>query len=315
MTMKFTRILLFAMTACMASCYEDYTNDYETTTAGFAVQAPLRTVVADRNMPIYVGVSLGGKREVDMNDWAKFTLDASLLEGTSLTLLPGDYYTLGDPEMFRVRKSNLPVADVEIKFTDAFYADPLSVKTHYALPFRVTESSMNSIREEADYSIVAIKYISSFSGTYYLQGEVSEMDVDGNIIEGTTVVYKEKDLIKNSTLELSTLSPSNLLRPGVANLAKSDLNRFQLTIDNNGESGSDYNVQIKSVEGGVTIIEGSGKYIAKSPTYTFNSGDVPCPEINLNYIYELEGKRYKVTEQLILRRDPLEDLRVESWKK
>ena len=144
----------------------------------------------------------------------------------------------------------------------------------------------------------------SFSGVYYLQGEVSEVDDNGNIIEGTTVVYKEKDLINNNTLELSTLAKNKLLRPGVANLA----------IDNNGESGSDYNVQIEGIEGGVTIIEGNGSYIAQSPTYTFNSGDKPCPEVNLNYTYELAGKRYKVKEQLVLRRDPVNDLRVESWK-
>ena len=97
-------------------------------------------------------------------------------------------------------------------------------------------------------------------------------------------------------------------------MAKSNINRFQLTIDNNGESSSDYNVQIEGIEGGVTIIEGNGSYIAQSPTYTFNNGDKPCPEINLNYTYELAGKRYKVKEQLVLRRDPVNDLRVESWK-
>ena len=150
--MKIAKIILLALTTCLTSCYEDYTHDYETTNVGFALQNPLRTVISDRDMPIYVGVSLGGKREVDMNDWAKFTLDASLLEGTPLTLLPEEYYILEDPEIFKVRKSNLPVADVEIKFTDAFYTDPLSLTTHYALPFKVTESSMNTIREGADYS-------------------------------------------------------------------------------------------------------------------------------------------------------------------
>ena len=83
--MKIAKIILLALTTCLASCYEDYTHDYETTNVGFALQNPLRTVISDRDMPIYVGVSLGGKREVDMNDWAKFTLDASLLEGTPIT--------------------------------------------------------------------------------------------------------------------------------------------------------------------------------------------------------------------------------------
>ena len=92
--MKIAKIILLALTTCLASCYEDYTHDYETTNVGFALQNPLRTVISDRDMPIYVGVSLGGKREVDMNDWAKFTLDASLLEGTPLTLLPEEYWKI-----------------------------------------------------------------------------------------------------------------------------------------------------------------------------------------------------------------------------
>lgn len=155
-----------------------------------------------------------------------------------------------------------------------------SVKSDYPLcsPFQSYRKFHEHYSRGADYSIVAIKYVSSFSGVYYLQGEVSEVDDNGNTIEGTTVVYKEKDLINNNTLELSTLAKNKLLRPGVANLAKSNINRFQLTIDNNGESGSDYNVQIEGIEGGVTIIEGNGSYIAQSPTYTFNSGDKPCPK-------------------------------------
>ena len=60
--MKIAKIILLALTTCLTSCYEDYTHDYETTNVGFALQNPLRTVISDRDMPIYVGVSLGGKR-------------------------------------------------------------------------------------------------------------------------------------------------------------------------------------------------------------------------------------------------------------
>ena len=67
--MKIAKIILLALTTCLVSCYEDYTHDYETTNVGFALQNPLRTVISDRDMPIYVGVSLGGKREVDNLPW------------------------------------------------------------------------------------------------------------------------------------------------------------------------------------------------------------------------------------------------------
>lgn len=117
--MKLVKFLFvsFVVLVSFTSCYDEYTNDYETPNMGFAVANPLRTVIADRDMPIYIGVSIGGKREVDMSDWAKFEIDPSLVEETGKVLLPSNYYTLSDQEYFRVRKSNLPVADVRIDFT------------------------------------------------------------------------------------------------------------------------------------------------------------------------------------------------------
>ena len=59
----------------MTSCYEEYAKDYEYSTTYFASQKPLRTVIADRDMSIKVGVAIGGKREVDTGDWAEFEID------------------------------------------------------------------------------------------------------------------------------------------------------------------------------------------------------------------------------------------------
>ena len=133
--MKSAKLLLSALLLLvgMTACYDDYTHDYEGADMGFAVAKPLRTV-------------------------AKFTIDPSLLEGTGKTLLPANYYTLADPEYFRVRKSNSPVADVGINFTDAFYSDPLCLTDHYALPFRMTENSMNALREGAETCVAVIRW-------------------------------------------------------------------------------------------------------------------------------------------------------------
>lgn len=308
--MKILKFSLLIFILSLTSCFDEYIDDYETTSMGFAVANPLRTVIADRDMSVYVGVSIGGKREVNTKDWAKFKLDATLLEGTRFELLPADYYTLGDNETMRVRKSNMPVADVEIKFTDAFYADEKTLGENYALPFRITESSTDEVRADADSSIVVIKYISSYSGTYYVLGECSELDAAGNVV--ATETYNEKDLVDNFTRSVGTLGRKVLLRNGIANLAANDANRMNLTIGSAHENEGDYNVEVSTADGGVTIIQGSGKYTAKGK-YTFNSGDTPAPEMDLNYEYELDGKRYKVTEKLVLRRDPLDDLRVETW--
>ena len=134
----------------MSSCYEDYTKDYNYSTAYFASQKPLRTVIADRDMQIRVGVAIGGKREVDMNDWAEFEIDPALLTGTGLEVLPKEFYTLSDNNLFRVSKNTLAVADVAITFTNTFYEDVACTETHYALPFRVKSRSLDKILEGQD---------------------------------------------------------------------------------------------------------------------------------------------------------------------
>ena len=141
--MKKINILYYVLCVLlMSSCYEDYAKDYDYSTTYFASQRPLRTVIADRNMQIRVGVAIGGKRDVDMNDWVEFEIDPALLAGTGLEILPKEYYTLSDNNTFRVAKNTLAVADVAITFTNAFYEDAACAKTHYALPVSYTHLTL-----------------------------------------------------------------------------------------------------------------------------------------------------------------------------
>ena len=64
----------------MTACYDDYEKDYDKSSVYFASQKPLRTLVADTDMSIKVGVAIGGKREVHTDDWATFEIDPSLLD-------------------------------------------------------------------------------------------------------------------------------------------------------------------------------------------------------------------------------------------
>ena len=279
----------------MSSCYEDYTKDYNYSTAYFASQKPLRTVIADRDMQIRVGVAIGGKREVDMNDWAEFEIDPALLTGTGLEVLPKEYYTLSDNNLFRVSKNTLAVADVAITFTNTFYEDVACTETHYALPFRVKSSSLDKILEGQDYSIVAVKYISTYHGKYYIKGKVSELDASGGIV--STESYGKTDLSKNDTREVSTLAKNVLLRQGVGNNAIATNEKVKMTFQ------SDHKVKVETADGGIEITEGSG---------TFNDSGENL-EISLKYRYTKSGKKYEVEETLIRRQDPLKDLRYEEW--
>ena len=161
------------------SCYDSFLEDYDFSACYFASQKPLRTVISDRDMSIEVGVAISGKREVDPNDWAEFEISLPELVGTGLALLPEDYYTLSDPSRMTVKKANLPLAVVKVSFTDAFYADPLSTTKHYALPFRIIDSSLDSVLVDKAATVVAVKYESTWSGTYCVQGTIKELDALG----------------------------------------------------------------------------------------------------------------------------------------
>lgn len=305
--MKAINTLLFIIALLgFTSCYDDYVSDYENPNMGFAVSKPMRTVISERDMPIYIGVSIGGKREVDMSDWARFVIDPTLVEGTGKELLPSDYYTLSDPEYFRVRKSNLPVADVRIDFTEAFYNDPLSLKDHYVLPFRMTENSLGALREGAETTVAIIKYISTYAGTYYRMGTVAEVDASGTAL-GSPVNYgNTHDIINCSTVGFKSTAPRTVVCPGVGN-EKENVGSVTLIMD------VDKNVVVTGVEGKAAISDASGSYKTEGDyDYVANVG-TRAPQFDLEYTYVKDGKYYHVAEKLVLRQDPLYDLRVETW--
>lgn len=281
---------LLAMTFTVTSCYEDFIDDYKFSAVYFASQQPLRTVIADRDMDIKVGVTVAGKRDVDINDWAEFTIDESLLEGTSLTALPAEYYELSHPSRMTISKANLPIADVSISFTDAFYNDEKTTGLHYAIPFKLVDSSTDSLLQGKTASIVAIKYISTWHGTYYVKGQIKESGTE-NI-----VTYSNADLSKNLTRELTTVSRNKLVRNGVANTT----DKNEKVLLNFNEDGT---ITVGTAEGGIAIIEGNGSWD--------DSGSRTV--ISLTYSYEKNGITYEVAEELHRRQDPLKDLIYEEW--
>jgi hypothetical protein len=294
---------LFAV-AAMTGCYGKYVDDAPTTTVCFAQPKPFRTVISDRDMEIYVGVSIGGKRAVDMNDWATFEIAPELLDGTSLTLLPTSYYNLASADRMTVRRDDLPVADVRMTFTDAFYADPLSVGKHYALPLRITGSSLDEIVEGKETTVVAVKYISTYHGTYYVKGSYTEVSAIGGTQVGDPVVYSNQDLTANITRDISTRDASTVVRPGVANVTMGAGQSASVAMRVNPlGAGGEFDVEVTDGGGTLPVTGISGRYYPKDT----NS------EFVLSYYFERAGKFYKVEETLILRQDPNLDLRFETW--
>ncbi len=276
---------------CFTACYDDFVEDYNYTAMYFSSQKPLRTVISDRDMSIKVGVAMGGMREVDKNAWAEFEVAPELLDGTEFSMLPSEYYTFSDNSVMRVSNAAVPIADVTISFTDAFFNDNLAVEPHYAIPFRVVSASVDSLLNEKTTSIVAIKFVNSWQGTYYVKGSVNEVGSDDN-----SEVYSKSDLSKNISRTVNTVSRYESIRQGVANSTAAG-EAVKLQFHEDGTVG------VTAGGDAIKIIDGNGTWE--------DSGERML--IKLQYVYEKSGTRYSVSEELYRRQDPLKDLVFEEW--
>ena len=289
----------------ITSCYEEFANDFDYSTVYFASQNPLRTVVADSNMKIKVGVAIGGKRTVHKDDWATFVIDSTLLTGTTFTLMPEDYYIMSNDNKMTISNPNLAIADIEINFTEAFYNDPNAVNKYYAIPFKITDYNLDSIGKSPtgtlkDYTIVAVKAISKYHGTYYVRGLMVKLNPDGTpgILKTDSTIYYVSDLSKNLTRDIFTVSRYVIQRPGFANNALNSAEAIKLTILNNGTS-------VAIQPGGSSAISDA----SASLDWLKNQ-----PEFRLQYKFVKSGTTYQVNDTLIRRQNPENDLRFEEWK-
>lgn len=310
--MKLRKVLLFVMGLVfigVSSCdgYEDYVTDYEYSIVYFGTQKPLRTVVSYDEMTFKVGVALGGKQQNNTDEYVNFKIDSTLLDNTVLagaenfTLLPGSYYTLSDYEEMVIPKGRL-IGDVTVTLDrEKFISDALSTSETYALPLRITSSTLDSISSGSyddegnqiigpkDYTILVVKYISAYHGVYYHTGTQVEAPGTSEQIE---TVYDDADISKNETWSLSTVDANSVTTSGIG-----DFTDGSLILD----FAADHSVVLSTTTEGITNFSGSGIY------------DPENRSIALDYAFSRDGKPYEITEVLHLRRPPEEDLTFEEW--
>jgi hypothetical protein len=304
--MKKNLVMIVLAGFLMTACYEDYENDFEASMVYFSSQKPFRTLVADTDMSLKVGVAIGGKREVHTGDWATFEIDPSLLTGTGLTLMPSAYYQLANPNKMTVSNTNLAIADVGITFADVFYNDNNALGKYYAIPFRIMDHNLNSIAVDVngqpkDYSIVVVKFVSQWHGTYYVRGTQT------NLSTQDVTTYNNKDLSRNMTREFVSLSRNAVRRPGFANSTPVAAEAIDLTINSDGS--------VSIAAGGTTAISDATASLIPE----FDSGSEALefagkqPKFTLSYKYMQGGVTYQVEEELIRRQSPEADLRFQEW--
>ncbi len=301
---KYISMLSVALVA--SSCYDDLVQDYTQNGAYFSYQNPLRTVIAERDgmddgNAITVGCAIGGKTTVDVNDWVSFEVDESLITSDSgLVMMPEEYYTLSDYNTMTIAKVNNFIAQIDVYFTEAFFNDEKATEQYYALPFRATGTNLDVILEDQDYTVVAVKFISNYHGTYYIQGVATLLDGNGDKTE-TKTTYWNDDLSQNQYVDFSSISKRMIQRPAET-LLVGDTNTieraaFTLAIADDGTVSID----------GDDIVSDSA-----TATITYNGTTEACSfEIEYNMTYD--GNTYNIYEIYTRRQDPLYDLTLDFW--
>tara|TARA_B100000809_G_scaffold266860_1_gene332290 strand:+ start:5414 stop:6373 length:960 start_codon:yes stop_codon:yes gene_type:complete len=297
--MKLLKGIYIGIVACLfTSCYDDYKEDYDTSVAYFYNQELTRSFVVNEVHEIKVGITMGGKRFSEANETVEYTIDPSLLTETGLTLLPPEYYTLNNPSQFEVHKGDFD-GNITLTIKPAFFNESMALAGTYALPFRLTDTSLDALLEDRDILVLQLKYEASMFGNYYHNGATVAKDAQGVIIDELSSVYHQEEPVTNDVNNwiLSTLSSNTLATSGISNLLDSETNRrlFDIAIDN---------------DGAVTVASNPESTIDVSQNGTC-SYDTSIKEFYINYSYTLEGNNYFATDTLSYRNRILDG--VNQW--
>ena len=203
-TMKKIFYIIIIMAVFLTSCYEDFRNDYpyttvafSTATGGLTTAGELgRTVCKDEGLKLDIGVYLAGVLENKKERQVTFTIDPTLLAGTSYELMPSNYYHLSNNSTFVIPSGSF-VGKVTVTLDSTlFLNDPKAVQYHYALPIRLTGTTADSILSTQSTKIVVVKYINRMTGYYYNTGTYTTYNQSNaeinkgsfsTVVEGTTI--------------------------------------------------------------------------------------------------------------------------------
>lgn len=289
----------------MASCKSDEKTfpDYDEQTVYFAYQTPIRTIVlgtddlgstADNDTrSCKIGATMGGaykgskyKIKVDV------AVDNSLTDNLFFDLactdpvlpMPSSYYQLSETTIdYKGKESGY----IDVKLTDAFFADPKSYEAKYVIPVvmksqtgvdRILTGEYNpgvtsGSRLDADawfiapkdYVLYCVRYISKYEG-YYLPMGTSTVRYNGETTT-TPAKYDSWERVPQGSILFLDTKGENTVAMEVSALAGSELKTATALLTFSGN-----NCTITSGTEGVSI-SGNGTYSESSSTYNWGQKD------------------------------------------
>ncbi|PRY55531.1 uncharacterized protein DUF1735 [Arcticibacter pallidicorallinus] len=304
--------IALVLVAALSSCKNEEWAfpDYDVQSVYFSYQGPIRTLTLgedifdtslDNEKKVQIMATTGGVYKNRKDITIGIAVNNSLTQGLNFPApfsgavrpMPESYYRLASDRI--VIPSDKLIGGVEVQLTDAFFADPLSIKTTYVIPLSMTNlSGADSILASKSYTLYAIRYINQWDGNYLRRGKDVFVGKNGNTALNTTVTrhaqYVEKDEVKKiSTRSLNQVEfPVSFKAADATNINRTLL----LTFSDDG------NCTIAAADASFTA-SGSGKFVKKGEKNSWGSKDRDA--LYLTYQVELPERNVSSTDTLVLR--------------
>ncbi len=223
--MKRVSLVSFILLSILTACNKDWEfPDYKYSTVYFPYQSPARTLVLgediydntlDNQRKFLIMATMGGVYENKKDITLNVALDNSLAQrlkfnaanGDDVVAMPSNYYIL--PQDMKITiPSGKVMGGLIVQLTDAFFADPRSIKNTFVIPLKITSvTNADSVLRGTstktspdprqagdwgvapkDYVLYAVKYVNPYHGIYLRRGIDEVKGNNGNATLDTTVI-------------------------------------------------------------------------------------------------------------------------------
>jgi len=203
--------------------------------------------------------------------------------------MPSNYYTLASDKII-ITKGSIS-GGVNVQLTDAFFADPNSIKNNFVIPLKMTNVvNADSILSNKNFVLYAIKYVNPWHGNYLRRG---------------------KDIITGSVNQTLFRHPLYVEQDEVDMLSTSSMTTIQFPVVYTDNTGNKINVvlllKIDSITGLCTITSGTsgvtasgnGSFVKKGDKISWGGKDRDA--LFLNYQVGLASMNITTADTLVMR--------------
>lgn len=205
--MKKIKWLLFLASTTLLSCsFHDDPVEFDSTMVGFPNQTYVRNVIVGEGLQLNIGVTFSGIQNNNAQREVGYQIDPALVPAGK-TLLPSDYYTLGNPSSIIIEKGKLDgYLNVKLDSTK-FLSDPKCLTGEYVIPIKlVSKNNIDSINVAKNNMVISLSYFAKQEANYTYTGTVAKTKGGSTI----NVRYRNDPTQNNSFRLLRTVAPTNL---------------------------------------------------------------------------------------------------------